>query len=656
MNRLFPYSPRKGQTEMVEALVGNIEKSKHSAVQAGTGTGKTICALTAALGSCADDNRRVLYLTRTNSQQRQVLLELRAISGISRIFGMAIQGRRNMCPHVAMSEELRNGSYEELSLLCSQKKSMVMNGNPNGCRFFHTLMSVDCSGIETWARNNLPTAEEFVGRCTEFGICAYEMCKRLVAEAKVVTAPYIYFFDPLIRKNLLEWMGCELQDLIVIVDEAHNLPEYARELKTAELTMNTLRAAEREARELKDPELLEGTSTSDFLGMLREILEKSIAEFVLDDDGLVPMGLLEEELMTRLKVTSRGLLRISENLVTLGEIIRDRKKKEGRLPRSYLHSIGNFLEFWMSVDEEEYVKLVVGGESARFEAYCLDPSLACACISKASSSIHMSGTLEPLDEYRDSIGLPEDSPMLSFPSPFPKDNLLLLYADDVTSRYEDLAKDERILAKMREYIIGIARGFDRNIAAFFPSYALLERFVEDGLTNDIPCRVFKEEKGMQQENLMSIVTDFKKCENGGLMLAVSGGRISEGIDFPDRELEIAIIVGIPYPKPSARTRALQHYYELKFGKGWDYVMKAPATRKMLQSIGRLIRSETDIGAALILDRRVIHFKPHITAVPTRRPTENMREFFDKRKKSGKIRLSRRKSVRPRTEFGRNGND
>lgn len=649
MSRYFPYSPRKGQLEMVDALVENIGRSKHSAIQAGTGTGKTICALTAAIESCAGDNRRILYLTRTNSQQRQVLLELRAISNRSKIFGVAIQGRRNMCPYVAMSEELRNGNHEELSLLCSQKKSMVMNGNPDGCRFFHTMMSVDCSGIEAWARNNLPMAEEFVAKCTNFGICAYEMCKRLVADAKVVTAPYIYFFDPFIRRNLLDWMGCELKDLILIIDEAHNLPEYARELKTAELTMNVLKAAEREARELKDPELMKGPSTSDFLDMLREILEKSIAEFVLDEDGLVPMGMLEEELMARLKVTSRGLLKISENLVSLGEFVRDRKKKEGRLPRSYLYSTGMFLEFWMSVDEEDYVKLVVGGDSARFEAYCLDPSIACECISQTSASIHMSGTLEPLDEYRDSIGLPTDSPILSFRSPFPKENLLLLYADDVTSRYEDLAKDEKILAKMGAYISNVVKSFDRNIAVFFPSYALLERFVSDGLLKEIRCPVFKEERRMQQDDLMSIVTDFKRCESGGLMLAVSGGRISEGIDFPDRELEIAIIVGIPYPKPSARTRALQHYYELKFGKGWDYVVKAPATRKMLQSIGRLIRSETDRGAALILDRRAVHFRSHIAAVPSRQPIEKMKEFFERSQRSGRIRLQKRKTMRLRTE-------
>ena len=653
MGAFFPYEPRKGQQEIIDSLTKHISQQKHCAVQSGTGTGKTICSLSSTLSNCADNACRVLYLTRTNSQQKQVMSELRAISEKAPVFGVAIQGRKNMCPYVQINEELKAGTHEELSLLCAQKKSKVLNGDPAGCKFFHTMMTIDCSATESWARRTLPTAEEFIVQCTERGICAYEYCKQLIASAKIVTAPYIYFFDPFIRKSLLEWMNCQLEDLIIIVDEAHNLPEYARELKTAELTKVTLRLAEREAQELRDPEVSEGTSAADFIRMLGDVLEEAVKEFVLDEDGLVPMGLLEEELMSRLKLTSKGVLRIAENLINLGEIVRDKRKKQGRLPRSYLHVIGLFIEFWMSVEEQEYVKLVVSGENPRFEAYCLDPSLACASLRQVTASIHMSGTLEPLEEYRDSIGLPEDSVLLSYPSPFPKENLLIIYADDVTSRYEDLSKDVKILARMKSYMTDIAKRFDRNAAIFFPSYSLLERFVESGLTDEVARPVFKEEKGMPQDDLMSIVSGFKKCENGGLMLAVSGGRISEGIDFPDRELEIAIIAGIPYPKPCARTRALQHYYELKFGRGWDYVVKAPATRKMLQSIGRLIRSETDRGAALILDKRVIHFKPHINGKATKHPVKELESFFEKPIRPAKISLSRRKRAREKRSPAQN---
>jgi DNA excision repair protein ERCC-2 len=107
-----------------------------------------------------------------------------------------------------------------------------------------------------------------------------------------------------------------------------------------------------------------------------------------------------------------------------------------------------------------------------------------------------------------------------------------------------------------------------------------------------------------------------------------GGRVSAGIDFPDRELEVAVIVGIPYPRPTAKQKALQYYYDIKFGKGWDYTVKAPTARRMLQSIGRLIRSEHDRGVAVILDRRALQFKEYLPGLKeTTDPAEDVRDFW-----------------------------
>ncbi len=114
---------------------------------------------------------------------------------------------------------------------------------------------------------------------------------------------------------------------------------------------------------------------------------------------------------------------------------------------------------------------------------------------------------------------------------------------------------------------------------------------------------------------MDLVSDFKECGSrdgdGATLFSVMGGRISEGMDFPAEQLEIAVIVGIPYPKPTARQRGLQKYYDLKFRKGWEYTVEAPTARKLMQSIGRLIRNENDRGVAIILDRRATRFKKYI---------------------------------------------
>lgn len=101
---------------------------------------------------------------------------------------------------------------------------------------------------------------------------------------------------------------------------------------------------------------------------------------------------------------------------------------------------------------------------------------------------------------------------------------------------------------------------------------------------------------------MEVFDSFRTSE-GSVLFCVTGGRISEGLDFPDKSLELAILIGIPYPKPTVKMRAMTRYYDAKFGNGRLYVSIIPATRKMRQSIGRLIRSETDRGVAAILDRR-----------------------------------------------------
>lgn len=120
---------------------------------------------------------------------------------------------------------------------------------------------------------------------------------------------------------------------------------------------------------------------------------------------------------------------------------------------------------------------------------------------------------------------------------------------------------------------------------------------------------------MSQSELMELVSDFKSCGDGNgnsaALFSVMGGRISEGMDFPAEQLEIAVIVGIPYPKPTARQRGLQEYYDQKFNKGWEYAAQAPAARKMLQAIGRLIRDENDRGVAVILDKRAPRFHQYI---------------------------------------------
>ena len=612
---IFPYEPRPVQAELMWLLSGGVESSRSALAEAGSGTGKTVCALVPALHGAARLGKRVLYLTRTNSQQVQVFRELRAISARFRVLGTGIQGRHSTCLLIERERDWRHASPEELSLLCNDRKEAVRRREHPGCQFFEKLQSEGVGGLQQWCERTLPTVEEMTRRCRELGICPYEASKLVIRAANVVVAPYVYFLSPFIRSRLLDWMNCPLEDLVVVVDEAHNLPEFARSLKSVSLGIQSLRNAAQEALELGGLHLLDDVQVGPFCSRMEEIILQLKDEYILDEDGIVPPGAVEEELMYSFRWTSNKLSSAVANLAAHGEVIRENRRKGGRIPRSFLHSVGSFLGLWIGMESDAYVKLIKDGESPRLEAYCMDPGLAAEPLGRCHSGLHMSGTLSPLEEYRDSLGLPETTALRSFPGIFPPENRLVLFDPSVTMKYEDRLEDDEMFSGILDRAGQICRATSRNTAVFFPSHDILEKSLQLGLGKALGRKLFVEERGQAQTELIETIDSFKeegrRNTDGAVLFSVMGGRVSEGIDFPDRELEVVVIVGIPYPRPTAKQKALQYYYDIKFGKGWDYTVRAPTARRLLQSIGRLIRSERDRGVAVILDRRAVQFKEYI---------------------------------------------
>jgi len=628
--------------------------------ESGTGSGKTICTLTSTLEYALENNKKIIYTTRTNAQQRQVILELRAIRDKNKdikekIFGVGIQGRSNMCLLAINDPEFSNGTSEELSKFCSNEKKKAKSTNKDkdkGCIYYRN--SLDKEKVDStieWVNQKLPTAEEFIDFCEKKQLCPYEINKLLIRKSSLVVVPYVYVFDLMIRNMLFDCLSCPEEDMILVVDEAHNLPNYIRDSFSAQLSMYMLNSCVMEAEKYGDPSIADGKLfISDFCKVLIDIVRDLRDTYVYgilengirtgpprNNDAFIPSHEFESEILSRLKITSKTLHDIVGDLMVYGEKIQEYCQKDGKLPRSYLHKLGLFLDFWISLEMNQYAKLVVdarNGKNPRIEAFCLDPSIGTGIIRDFHASIHMSGTLEPLEEYRDSMGLGENIELVSYPSPFPKENRRIFFVRDVTTKYDEILRDEKILSKMRNHITGICNTFQKNTMVFFPSFNIMSMFKENGDFNGINRCLYVEDQEMSQTALMDLVSDFKghgdEDGDGAALFSVMGGRISEGMDFPAEQLEIAVIVGIPYPKPTARQRGLQRYYDMKFRKGWEYTVEAPTARKLLQSIGRLIRDENDRGVAVILDRRASRFKRYIRDLQeSKNLMEDMKSFMEK---------------------------
>lgn len=597
---IFPYVPRGEQAELIELIRSSVSNRENVVIESGTGTGKTVCSLTGVLEDQVYHGFKVVYLTRTKSQQKQVMTEMRRINEKREIFAVAMQGRSaTTCPMMSRDPELAHGTPDELSKWCSQFKKD--KGKGKGCPYYDAMEKVDIDSLIYSMRHSLPDPESFQKMCIEMGVCPYEMSKAAIPYANLICVPYPFILTSHARRAFLDWIGVPLNELVIIVDEAHNMPDYLRELESSEYTQRALDYVDKEVLEWGNEMLHDDIRITDVTAAMRTAFREAVDEYLRDEDGLIPPYFLEESLMSSLRTTSFNLQKIFKNMVDIGENIAEKRKEMRKLPRSYIRSLGAFMTVWMMSDDVSFVKLINGGDNPSFEVYCMDPYEAAEPFRMCRSSIHMSGTLEPLEEYTAELGLKANT--RCFMSPFDPNNLLSIHSPELTTKHEELAKGPEMMWMLEDSTVEIVKSVVRNTAVFFPSYSMMDRFIADGIPEQLGRDVYYERRDMGQVELMETVDSFRTSE-GSVLFAVAGGRVSEGLDFPSKDMELAIIVGVPYPYPTVKLTSLVRYGDHRFGNGWEHAVKSPTTRKMRQARGRLIRSETDRGVCVVLDKRV----------------------------------------------------
>jgi DNA excision repair protein ERCC-2 len=87
-----------------------------------------------------------------------------------------------------------------------------------------------------------------------------------------------------------------------------------------------------------------------------------------------------------------------------------------------------------------------------------------------------------------------------------------------------------------------------------------------------------------------------------------GGMFSEGIDYIGDMLNGVIVVGVGLPHVGGYNDVAKTYYDQKLGKGFDFAYTYPGFTKVVQAVGRVIRSETDYGVAILIDDRFAYPK------------------------------------------------
>ncbi len=265
--------------------------------------------------------------------------------------------------------------------------------------------------------------------------------------------------------------------------------------------------------------------------------------------------------------------------------------------------LSQFIDVWTSENTSQ-VYVANGGEKW-IKCALLDPSVMSAPIFQGvHSAILMSGTLHPGEMYADILGIP-DPTIKVYQSPYPRENKKVVTTEFLTTLYSK--RSGRMYQAYANQIVEIARNCPGNIAAFFPSYTIMEKIADRISLMEHPKEVIVENRSMGKREREEILDELRRLRNmrGALFLAVQGGSFSEGVDYYDNLLSVIVVAGLSVPPPNAETEALKRYYDEKFGdrKGWEYVFISPAINKAMQAAGRAIRDRKDRALIFLMDER-----------------------------------------------------
>lgn len=626
---LFPYEPREIQKRIIADIYDAVSSGKHIVIESGTGTGKTIVSLSGVLRHALKYNKKVIYLTRTISQGNQVMRELKAINTIVKVFGMTLTGRNKSCPLLDELSPKEQIHPSVLATLCEEKKKKSNAGISGGCPYYSKLKS-ELEHIEYYCKTELPTSDQLDKKCIKMGVCPYEAKKSLSKYMDVIVAPYIHVLSEDIRDGFLGNLESNGSDLCMIIDEAHNIVDAAREQESFSLPVSLCDAAKDEVTTFKaDPDIFEGVKLTAFINEAKSAI-KNLATSKI--------GLGKEEEIIEIfefigKLTSKFELKLHEldmaidHVISIGEERTNLLIERGENKISDIYNFGICMNNITKSSPGKFIYSVkTNDDVTSLHAACINPENVTAFIRNIKGAVHMSGTLQPLDQYTKVMNLPMDTVTKTYPSPFPKENKSVIYLGNVTTKYDEMKKDPSIFSRMEKNIAKLCNNVNKNTLVFFTSYSMMSK-MRPYLERDVKKEIYWEES-KKQKKTMEKLAEFRKGRNG-VFFTVMGGSIAEGIDFPGDELCFAIIVGIPYPPPTLELKAMSRMYDEKFGlgTGWRYTSEVPALRKMQQAIGRLIRTDTDRGMAIIFDSRASKYASRLDAKLSTDPLGDMQRFF-----------------------------
>ncbi|MFQ5740750.1 MAG: ATP-dependent DNA helicase, partial [Acidobacteriota bacterium] len=435
-------------------------------------------------------------------------------------------------------------------------------------------------------------------------VCPFELSLELALWSDLVICDYNHGLDPrsgLKRLGVEDRGGCTF-----LVDEAHNLVDRSRRMFSARLRKRRFFSLRRAlVRDRTSPagdgsELLARSAgrINDWLAKTRRRLER----------GDLPAA--DREAPHDLYPLLREFAEEAERQLALAARI-EPPGPGGSLPNfkellDLYFEVAWFLKTAEQYDENYATCRETKNGNFSLMLFCLDPAPRVEeALTRCRSAVFFSATLTPMQYFERVFGLTQTAQRLVLPSPFPAGNHCLLIYDGISTRYRDRTDTASAVARALTIFVSARPG---NYLFFFPSYLYLAMVHQHFCRPSPPAEIIMQTPAMAEEEREAFLEKFSEQQKGTCVgFSVMGGVFGEGIDLVGERLTGAVVVGVGLPGICPERELIADHFQQQEGKGFDYSYRYPGIQRVLQAAGRVIRSENDRGAVLLIGDRFSRF-------------------------------------------------
>jgi len=550
---------RPGQRDMAEAVYKCVCQAGQLLLQAPTGVGKTAAVLFPSLKAlAAGKHERIGFITARTSGRRaaeQTLADMET-AGL-RLRRLSLTARDSIC--------------------FSPGKACHGDDCPYASGYYDRLPAAMDAAMQ---RDRLGRGEiEELAR--EFTVCPYQLAIDLTpwVDLCVGDSHYVYSFTATLS-SLFSGRG---QRWSVLLDEAHNLPDRARSMYSAELPKAQLMLARKDAT-----------------GAVKKALERCNRELLA----------LQKEPWQEADFDSSES--VPETLVLALHAFAGAVSEQQAEQPLLLQRQRALLDFFFQVLQFQRV-LEVFAADYRFEKYrgegkqglvlrlnCLDPGrLLQERQQQAHSVTAFSATVSPPHWVMGELGFGDGAVFRNLPSPFDPAQYRVSVNTRMDTRFRARSRGLQALADAIEDWLRRTPG---NCIVYFPAYQYMAD-VLGLLQGKLPERQILVQRRQQGEADRNALLDALQERTDVVAFCILGGVFGEGIDLPGDALRSVIIVGVGLPQFDRQRQVLRDYYDAKSGQGFEFAYLYPGMQRVGQALGRVIRRESDTGSALLIDSR-----------------------------------------------------